>query len=178
MTRNTRTLRLILAVFGLVILIGFLIPERLAIPVKDASILDWNQDAFWFEPWGPSGVHKGIDIFAPKGQSVLAATGGIVIFSGKVNLGGNVVLVLGPKWRVHYYAHLDTSSISTGAFVSSGRAIGTVGTSGNAQDKPSHLHFVILSVFPYPWNFESGTQGWKRMFYLDPNEKLRSGNGT
>ena len=40
------------------------LPEWPQIPVAGASARDWNPRTFWFEPWGRSGVHKGIDIFA------------------------------------------------------------------------------------------------------------------
>lgn len=170
-------LRFLIA-FGIVIAIGFLVPERIVVPVDGASSSDWNPDSFWYEPWGVSGVHKGIDIFAPHGTNVRAATGGLVLYSGTFSIGGNVIVVLGPKWRAHYYAHLDSSQVSLGSFVSAGSAIGAVGDSGNAAGKPPHLHYVILSPFPYPWNFSSGTQGWKRMFYLDPGRKLRAASGN
>ena len=40
------------------------------IPVKGATINDWNSESFWHYPWGKSVVHHGIDIFAKKGTSV------------------------------------------------------------------------------------------------------------
>lgn len=158
----------------LVLLAGYLLPERLLIPVEGATTSDWNEDTFWYEPWGASGVHKGIDIFAPKGKRVLAATGGLVIFDGSASRGGNIVLVLGPKWRVHYYAHMGSTSVGFGNVLSRGDAVGVVGDSGNAKGKQSHLHYVILSIVPYPWRADASTQGWKKMFYLDPNTKLRA----
>lgn len=153
--------------FLLVILVGYLIPGRLIVPVDGASVSDWNGNTFWYEPWGASGVHKGIDIFAPKGKHVLAATGGLVVFQGNNKLGGNIVLVLGPKWRLHYYAHMESSTVSFADFMSRGESIGLIGNSGNASGKQSHLHYVILSLIPYPWLADTRTQGWKKMFYLD-----------
>ncbi len=55
--------------FILIVILGFLFPENRIIPVKGASKQSWQRDSFWFEPWGVSGVHKGIDIFADKGQA-------------------------------------------------------------------------------------------------------------
>jgi murein DD-endopeptidase MepM/ murein hydrolase activator NlpD len=156
-----------------VLSVGFVLPERLVIPVADATPGDWNENTFWYEPWGASGVHKGIDIFAPAGRGVVAATGGIVVYSSHLRLGGNVVAVLGPRWRVHYYAHLDTREASLGEAVTRGERIGTVGNTGNAAGKPSHLHYSIVTPIPYPWRATGGTQGWKKMFFLDPNAKLR-----
>ena len=173
MSRKLSTAKRLGIVFLLVILVGFLIPERLIVPVDGASVSDWNKDTFWFEPWGASGVHKGIDIFAAQGKDVLAATGGIVVYSGSNDLGGNIVLTLGPKWRFHYYAHMESSTKSFGNFVSRGEPIGSVGSTGNAAGKQPHLHYVILTAIPYPWRADTKSQGWKKMFYLDPNAKLR-----
>jgi murein DD-endopeptidase MepM/ murein hydrolase activator NlpD len=156
-----------------IVLIGLLIPDQAIIPVEGATSKDWNSKSFWYEPWGQSGVHKGIDIFAQTNRKVVAATPGIVIFRGQLDLGGNVVVVLGPKWRIHYYAHL--SSYGDGPLiVSAGSEVGMVGTSGNAAGKPPHLHYSIFSLVPLPWRFSTETQGWRKMFYLDPGVVLRN----
>ncbi len=94
-------------VLGLLIAWAVL-PEWPRIPVEGASARDWNPRTFWFEPWGRSGVHKGIDIFARSGTPVRSASYGLVLYRGEIALGGKVVLVLAPKWRLHYYAHLDS----------------------------------------------------------------------
>lgn len=148
-------------------------PQRLVYPVHGASSNDWHENSFWFEPWGESGVHKGIDIFKARGTAVVAASSGVVVYRGQLDLGGNVVIILGPKWRMHYYAHMDSITVRNGDAVIAGDKIGTVGTSGNAAGKAPHLHYVIQSLVPYPRRYRSGTQGWKRMFYLDPNEEFR-----
>ncbi len=163
---------LILTGICLLVLLGFAVPEIRLIPVKDASTSDWNPDTFWYEPWGKSGVHKGIDIFAAKGAEVLSATPGLVLYQGTLPAGGKVVAVLGPKWRLHYYAHLDTIQVHGGRLLSAGEKIGSVGDSGNAKGKAPHLHYVILTLFPHVWKIDSDTQGWKKMFYLDPGRFL------
>jgi len=176
--RKFLILKRFLVSLGLVVLTGFLIPERFVVPVEGAAPSDWNAASFWFEPWGASGTHKGIDIFAPIGRTVRSSTAGIVLLSGNVNTGGNIVVVLGPKWRLHYYAHLDSTSVGGGNLVAPGDMIGTAGDTGNARGKQPHLHYVILSMIPYPWHFDTGTQGWKRMFYLDPAPKLLAASGS
>ena len=155
-----------------ILICGFLLPEIPVIPVKGATVLDWNHDTFWHEPWGKSGGHKGIDIFAPMGTPVVASSYGIVIFTGTLNLGGNVVVVLGPKWQLHYYAHLKSIDTSIGALVHTSQPIGALGDSGNAKGKPPHLHYTILSVAPYLWLWDDSPQGWKKIFFLNPSEKL------
>ena len=156
----------------LIVTTGLLLPENLRIPVKDAGTQDWNHASFWYTPWGRSGVHKGIDIFASKGQPVQSATGGWVIDSGSGGRGGKTVTILGPKWRCHYYAHLDSLAVRQGAWVHGGETLGTVGASGNAAGKAPHLHYTIVTAIPYPWRFRIGLQGWKRMFYLNPHARL------
>ncbi len=155
-----------------IVLAGFILPDQLVIPVLKASKKDWNHETFWYEPWGRSGVHKGIDIFASYGRPVISACSGVVVFQGQLSRGGNVVAVLGPKWRIHYYSHLSTLSPHTGRFVSPGEILGEVGDSGNAKGKPPHLHYSIITVLPYPWRWDDSTQGWKKMFFLDPGHLL------
>jgi murein DD-endopeptidase MepM/ murein hydrolase activator NlpD len=148
---------------------GFLIPAGHKIPVQGASAADWNPASFWYHPWGRSGTHKGIDIFAKEGVPVLAASSGVVVYTGFNDMGGNVIVILGAKWRFYYYAHLQRISAHSLQLVSTGDAIGNVGNTGNAQGKPPHLHFVIRSLFPLFWLYDdSKPQPWSRMFYIDP----------
>ncbi len=172
--RTRRLRRLILAIAAAVLLSGFLVPEGLRMPVAGATASDWNHETFWYEPWGPSGVHKGIDIFGSLRTPVTSATLGLVVYAGDLGRGGRVVMVLGPKWRLHYYAHLDQIDARPGQILTAGAGIGKLGDSGNAAGKPPHLHYSILTAIPYPWRYSSGTQGWLRMFFLNPHEKLIS----
>lgn len=155
---------------GLVVIIsiGFMLPEPRVIPVADATARDWNANTFWFSPWGTSGVHKGIDIFAKQGTPVLAATNQVILYRGVFGKGGKVILALGSKWRLHYYAHLAVIKQDTGRFVLAGTPLGSVGHSGNAQGKPAHLHYSLVSLLPMPWCIDSSSQGYKKAFYLDP----------
>lgn len=157
----------------LAILLAWLVaPEWPQVPVQGASSKDWHPQSFWFEPWGRSGVHKGIDIFAPRGTPVVAPTYGLVLLRGEIGMGGKVLLVLGPKWRLHYFAHLEQQDAWPGQPLLPGSVLGTVGDSGNARGKPPHLHYTILSLLPYPWRTDDSSQGWKKMFYLDPSRWL------
>ncbi|MFY3382861.1 M23 family metallopeptidase [Paracidovorax sp. MALMAid1276] len=161
----------LLCVLGLLVL-GLVLPERIRIPVAGASARDWNARSFWFEPWGTSGVHKGIDIFGKTGTPVLSTTDGVVVFAGELAKGGKVVLVLGPRWRLHYFAHLDAISARVLSPVASGEAIGTLGATGNAQGKPPHLHYSIVRLLPAPWKMDGSTQGYKKAFFIDPHAYL------
>jgi len=159
-------------VFVLVLMIGFVVPEDKIIPVSHATKSDWNSVAYWYGPWGKSGVHKGIDIFSSKGTKVIAATSGLIVYQGVLGIGGRVIILLGPKWRLHYYAHLENIDVHIGDLVSSADIIGTVGDSGNAMGKAPHLHYSIVTLVPYVWQIDASQQGWKKMFFLDPGRYL------
>jgi len=147
-------------------------PDHPAVPVQGATRADWNPRSFWYYPWGVSGVHKGIDIFAPEGRPVLAATSGLVVRSGLHGAGGNMIAVLGPRWRIHYYAHLSRLEVAGGDWVWRGEVLGAVGHTGNAAGKPAHLHYAIITAVPYPWRITTEPQGWRKMFFLDPGAEL------
>lgn len=153
--------------------ISFLIPEQFKMPVTGASENSYNQESFWYYPWGKSVTHKGVDIFAKTGTRVVSSTIGIVLFCGNMGRGGKVVIVLGPKWRLHYYAHLNEIKTSKLCLVNHDKTIGTVGTTGNAAGKSPHLHYSIATLIPYLWRIDGSPQGWKKMFYLNPIDKLR-----
>lgn len=156
--------------FFITIIVGCNIKPTGIIPVKDATPQDWNQHSFWHSPWGKSGVHKGIDIFAKYGTPVLSSVGGLVVFTGNIDMGGKVVAVLSPQWRLHYYAHLQNINTATLSWASQGEEIGKVGDTGNAAGKPPHLHYSVVSLIPNPTNITTELQGWKRMFYMNPQD--------
>jgi len=79
-----------------VLCVGFLLPEEQIIPVQGAAKNDCNLDTFWYEPWGKSGVYKGIDIFASHGQAVFAQVMVWLFVLVLFAIGGNVSIVLGP----------------------------------------------------------------------------------
>src|SRR4030095_15292010 len=101
----------------------------------------------WHAPRGTDRVHEGQDIFAAKGTPVLSATSGYVYNIGENNLGGQTVSVIGRGGRVYYYSHLDSyaSRLREGDWVTTRTVLGYVGTTGNAQGTPPHLHFRIYA---------------------------------
>ncbi|KAG1647536.1 Na(+)/H(+) antiporter NhaP [Nymphon striatum] len=112
------------------------------IPVKDATTTSWNEKSFWAYPWGTSITHKGIDIFAESGTDIIAATNGIVVYTYEGGKGGKSVMVLGPKWRFHYYAHMDEIKTFTFKPLKRGTVIGTVGA--------LHTNFQQLKIQRWP----------------------------
>lgn len=108
------------------------------VPVRDVA------DTFG-APRGTDRTHEGIDVFAPRGTYVVSATEGVVLRIGTNRRGGNIVLVLGPGGERYYYAHLDEidPALAVGERVGTTTILGTVGTSGNAEATPPHLHLGI-----------------------------------
>ncbi len=100
--------------------------------------------------------HRGIDIFAPRGTSVVACADGIISYIGEQPKGGYSVWLTTESGTSFFYAHLDrwAPGIYEGMEVASGDLLGFVGNTGNALTTPPHLHFGINSndemVNPYP----------------------------
>lgn len=92
--------------------------------------------------------HEGIDIFAPRGTPVVAATNGRVTSTGNKGLGGKQVWVRDrDRGNSLYYAHLDSIIATRGMSVSPGDTLGLVGNTGNARTTPPHLHFGIYKGY-------------------------------
>lgn len=88
--------------------------------------------------------HEGIDIFAPRGTPVVAATDGRITSSGEKGLGGKQVWLRDARrGQSLYYAHLDSIAPLGNRKVKAGDTIGFVGNTGNAKTTPPHLHFGI-----------------------------------
>ena len=157
---------------GVLVILGLflLLEPKGRIPVVGATPRDWHPESFWFEPWGASIVHRGIDIFASQGVGVVAASDCLVLYSGMINVGGNVVLCLDIGLRLHYYAHLHSIEARGGAWIPRSHPVGRVGSTGNALGKPAHLHYSVMSVIPRPWRATDETLGWMRALYINPVE--------
>ena len=120
--------------------------SRLAMPLENLSkkaIADT-----WQAPRGVGRRHEGQDIFAARGTPILSATNGFIYKIGENNLGGQTVSVIGSGGRVYYYAHLDSyaKGIEVGDRVTTRTVLGYVGTTGNAQGTPPHLHFGVYTL--------------------------------
>ena len=119
---------------------------RIKMPVVDVTKREVADT--WHAPRSGGRRHEGQDIFAPKGTRILSATNGYVYKIGENNLGGQTVSVISSGGRVYYYAHLDAYApgLEVGDRVSTNTLLGFVGTTGNAQGTPPHLHFGIYSM--------------------------------
>lgn len=118
---------------------------RLAMPLEDVRKKEIADT--WQAARGDGRKHEGQDIFAPRGTPILSATSGYVYNVGENNLGGQTVSVISKGGRVYYYAHLDSYArgIKIGDRVTTRTVLGYVGTTGNAQGTPPHLHFGVYT---------------------------------
>jgi murein DD-endopeptidase MepM/ murein hydrolase activator NlpD len=90
-------------------------------------------------------MHEGIDLAAPSGTPIYAASDGIVV-GATLNGGyGNWIRIDHPRKLSTVYGHLSEFAlgIKEGAEVSQGDLIGFVGNTGRSTGP--HLHFEILS---------------------------------
>ncbi len=92
-------------------------------------------------PSGELRTHKGIDICVPPGTPVLAATDGVVTFSGTEMEYGRLIVIEHGHGLSTYYGHLGKVLINAGEKVVKGQAVGTVGLSGNSTGP--HLHYEV-----------------------------------
>jgi murein DD-endopeptidase MepM/ murein hydrolase activator NlpD len=90
--------------------------------------------------------HNALDIPAPRGTAVLAATDGRVRRLFTSPAGGLMIYASDPTDRfVLMYAHLDryANGLTDTTTLRRGDTIGFVGTTGNAPPNVPHLHFAI-----------------------------------
>lgn len=156
----------------LIILFFILLPQSFTLPVKGMQKGDYNQESYWHYPWGKSGTHKGVDIFGKIGTDVFSSVRGFTIATGDGKRSGKYVIVLGPKLRFHYFAHLNSINSKVGSWNNLGDKIGTLGATGNAAGKQPHLHYAIIAWLPHFWRVDFDPQGWRKMFFLNPIDYL------
>ena len=107
-----------------------------------------------FDPFCPGHhVHTGIDLAAPAGTEVHAATAGTARVGVDPNGAGNYVVVDFDAHTRVYFCHLAQFRVQSGDSVSPDRVIGLVGATGLATGP--HVHFEIqvdgTSVDPVAW---------------------------
>ena len=126
-------------------------PAGLALPVAGIKP-EQLSDTYSQARAGGVRLHDAIDIMAPEGTPVVAATGGTVekLFESKGG-GGLTIYIRSPDQRwVFYYAHLQgyAPGLAEGQRVNRGQLIGRVGHTGNADPAGPHLHFAIHRMQP------------------------------
>jgi murein DD-endopeptidase MepM/ murein hydrolase activator NlpD len=107
-----------------------------------------------FDPYCPSRhVHTGVDLAAPSGTAVRAATGGTATVGFDAGGAGLFVAVAVDSHVRLLYCHLSAALVSAGRAVVAGELIGKVGSSGLSTG--AHLHFEVQvdgrAVDPVLW---------------------------
>lgn len=123
----------------------------LIVPVEGVAIKSLRSN--WGEARdGGERAHQALDIMAPAGQPVLAATDGTVEKLYLSRGGGGITLYqrAASGDLMLYYAHLRAYApgMTEGRRVRAGETIGYVGDSGNAGAGNYHLHFAVARIAP------------------------------
>ena len=96
---------------------------------------------------GASTNHKGIDIGASHGASIVAAAGGRVTTSTYSGSAGNYVVISHGNGLSTVYMHCSALYVSVGDVVSAGQSIAAVGSTGFST--APHLHFGVIKNGAY-----------------------------
>lgn len=95
---------------------------------------------------GVTKLHTGVDFGAPQGAQVSAAWEGRVGFAGLTSAYGYRVVIdhgtVDGKRLETTYSHLSALQVTTGQSVTTGQAVGLVGSTGLSTGP--HLHFEVL----------------------------------
>ena len=89
--------------------------------------------------WGT--MHWGIDMAAPLGTPIYAATDGVVLKAGPASGFGNAIYIQNADGDVEIYGHMKYYDVKAGDVVHAGDQIAKVGSQG--QSTGPHLHFEI-----------------------------------
>jgi murein DD-endopeptidase MepM/ murein hydrolase activator NlpD len=91
---------------------------------------------------GTSTFHRGLDIAAPTGSTIVAARSGTVTFAGWSTQGyGNLVKIRHAGGAESWYAHASRILVRVGQSISQGEPIALVGSTGISTGP--HLHLEI-----------------------------------
>jgi murein DD-endopeptidase MepM/ murein hydrolase activator NlpD len=102
-----------------------------------SSNYGWRIDPFT----GQRAFHEGIDFMAEHGTAVLAAAGGVVVYSDFHPQYGNMIEVDHGNDLISRYAHASKRLVKVGDVVLRGAKIAEVGKTGRATG--THLHFEV-----------------------------------
>ncbi|MGE3920897.1 MAG: M23 family metallopeptidase [Gammaproteobacteria bacterium] len=88
-------------------------------------------------------AHKGVDLAAPSGTPVYAASDGVIRYAGRKGGYGNVIEIRSARIYTGIYAHLKrfARGLHSGQVVHRGQVIGYVGMTGLAEGP--HLHYEL-----------------------------------
>lgn len=104
---------------------------------------------------GASTYHKGIDISAPSGTSIVAAASGRVVTATYSSSAGNYVMIYHGNSTYTVYMHCSSLNVSVNQEVQKGDVIASVGSTGISTG--AHLHFGVSvnGAYVNPLNYVS-----------------------
>ncbi|ONI40861.1 hypothetical protein AN396_00715 [Candidatus Epulonipiscium fishelsonii] len=102
---------------------------------------------------GNQEFHKGIDIPAPYGTPVLAATDGKVITAGWVNGFGYTIMIDHGDGLTSLYGHNSSLTVSNGEYVKQGEQVAKVGSTGYSTGNHVHFEVRIDGEHTSPWQY-------------------------
>jgi len=112
----------------------------------------------WGAPRQNTGFHEGNDIYAPAGTPVVAVTDGTLRRVGTARVPGNRLYLYSDRGDYYFYGHLSSfdTEVRSGVRVKAGQPLGFVGSTGDAEPTPPHVHFEVHPggggpVNPYPF---------------------------
>jgi murein DD-endopeptidase MepM/ murein hydrolase activator NlpD len=106
---------------------------------KISSSYGWRRDPIR----GGRDFHTGLDIRAPKGRPITAASAGKVVHSGWMGGYGRTVVISHPGGITTLYGHCSQLLVKSGQSVKRGQRIALVGSTGRSTG--NHLHFEVRS---------------------------------
>ena len=109
-------------------------------PVKGilTSWFGWRKDPFT----GRRSFHNAVDIAAPYGTAIAAPMDGRVIESAYSPILGKYVMISHSGGWKTLYGHMSEVYVKEGQYVSQGRTLGRIGTTGYSTGP--HVHFEII----------------------------------
>ena len=122
-------------------------------------------------PRADTGWHHGEDIFSSLGAPILAVADGTLFSVGWNDVGGYRLWLRDRGGNEFYYAHLSayTSLAVNGRQVQAGDVLGFVGSTGDAEGTPFHLHFEVHPVSMLFLGYDGAVNPTK---YLDAWKRL------
>ena len=94
--------------------------------------------------YSSSASGKGIDIAGKKGESILAAADGKIVYAGNGIRGyGNLVIIRHNAQYLSAYAHNDKINVKEGEQVTGGQRIAELGSTGVGAKNRTILHFQV-----------------------------------
>lgn len=132
----------------------------------------------WGAPRQDTGRHEGNDVFAEFGTPIVAVADGRLYRVGTRKVPGNRVWLRDHQGHRFFYAHLSdfAASAFNGAQVHAGEVIGFVGSTGDAEQTPPHLHFEVhlpdsTAIDPFRFLTKWDASGVKSSYAKDPGTR-------